>query len=178
MRMFAIRGKMSESTEATKHRAFPFFFSPLDKTEVIFGEAKKRHLVYEVDPSAVSGIWAYLPEMEYKVYNTEFPYVKLFLQSAGFGIRKYYHNIFIELTAFGGSKITIDAPNIDHDFSFVARGNVLPSSQIAEVYGRDSNTFEFYSRQHVFSPSEYQKILKEERLPSGVITRKKRVLRR
>lgn len=89
-------------------------------------------------------------------YSALVPDVKIFASSAGFGVQKRYYSYFIRLDATSPKIITIRPFGLKYGQAFRARGRFLTPAEVKEMYGEDSETYQFYTRQTYLSKYELQ----------------------
>jgi len=104
-----------------------------------------------------------------EAYTSETPYVKIFSAiQGGFGQRRFYYSFFIEMNNTSNQEIiirpfvpTVD-PNFyrDTDFRFVTKGSFLTTrEEIEKLYGSDSDTVRFWSKQPYVSKTEIASVI-------------------
>lgn len=92
-------------------------------------------------------------------YYSNFPVLKIFSSTSGFGIRKAYQNYFFKLDESSNRQVRIKPLGYEHlyeDLYFQANGHFLTPDEIAELLGTESQTFTFYKRQTYLSKRELQ----------------------
>lgn len=81
-------------------------------------------------------------------YDTDYPLFKLFTLVEGFGIQRFFYSFYVKIDAYGKS-ITIlpldKNARLHSCFSFY--GRFLKREEVADLIGRDSVSYRFYSSQ-------------------------------
>lgn len=113
-----------------------------DKTgaETHFYQAQKNGTVEKSATTSADGSW---------VYRSIYPVVKIFTSTRGFGIPQEYFSYFFLLNPKAQKMVNVKPLGYEKvgNWYFQAAGRFLTGDEIKRLYGRNSNTYKFYSRQ-------------------------------
>lgn len=108
------------------------------------------------------------------LYSCVFPVVKIFTSTKGFGIPSEYFSYFFNLSNTLDKKITIlplGRKYLMDRWMFSARGRFLDADEIRRLYGKNSNTFKYFTRQSMISKRRLMEMISVETVDSlGEIT--------
>ena len=131
----------SKRVDKVNYKFHCFISDPADNKEYILFAGIGKGLVRRVE-----GIG----------YSTPMSFIKIFTSIDGFGVEKKYFSYFVAFHEDATSEIKIKPLGYEAvpSWEFCARGSFLSQSQVRGLYGSDSDTYKFYTRQSFISKKD------------------------